>query len=259
MDPLLDQEGCQRFLQQVFDLWVNPEIERRRQAGTLPPSFQLESAQVIMNVGEPTLVRLNIEVRAVMRVVPAVPVKESDKGNPIYWDQISSIEEIQLLDLDPNAGHVTMLKAPKGWAISFDFRYNAQRVQELLQTAEEFLDSAEHAGTQNHPRVFMENLFAAAELTAKARLMMEPDEQLLKAKSHKLIGQKINLEGHLGNVDRDFVRLLNQLTRERGTARYVEGKVDLETNQMASMAGVVRSCLGTVKSSAPVRYSSKNE
>jgi hypothetical protein len=34
-----DQEMQGRFVKQVFDLWVNPEIERRRQLETLPTPF----------------------------------------------------------------------------------------------------------------------------------------------------------------------------------------------------------------------------
>ncbi len=60
----------------------------------------------------------------------------------------------------------------------------------------------------------MDNLFAATELTAKARLLMEPDDRLLGARSDGFIASKANLHSHLGNVDRDFVALLNELAAE---------------------------------------------
>ena len=56
----------QRTLHETFRLWIDPEIERRKAEGALPRGFQLQAAQVILNVGEPTTVRLNEEVRAVM-------------------------------------------------------------------------------------------------------------------------------------------------------------------------------------------------
>jgi len=51
-----DHEMHGGFVKQVFDLWVNPEVERRRQVGVLPTTFQLPAAQVVMNLGQPHVV-----------------------------------------------------------------------------------------------------------------------------------------------------------------------------------------------------------
>ncbi|AKU95762.1 hypothetical protein AKJ09_02426 [Labilithrix luteola] len=249
-------EWGQTFLQQVFDLWVTPEIERRKNAGTLPGDFDLRGAQVIMNVGEPNIVRLNDEVRAVMITKLKGGSVGLQNGDPVYWDQIEGIDEIHLTDQDPNAGHVTILRVGSGWAINFDFRYNASRVRELLDAANEFFEAAESARFKNHQRAFMENLFAATELTAHARLMFEPDERILGSKKHSFIAAKINHHGHMGNVDRAFVALLNDLIRQRGTARYVAGRVDLDPSRMEEMASVVKCNLESLKSGAPKRYPS---
>lgn len=241
----------ERFLSQVFEFWVNPEIERRRTAGTLPNGFELRGAQVIMNVGEPTIVRLNDEIRAFLLTKINKPV---EKGQVAYWDDITSIEDIQLTDVDPNAGHVTVFRVGQGWAVLFDFRYNAERIRAVLEAADEFFSAAEAARSKRHRRAFMENLFAATELTAKGRLLMEPDERLLTSKKHGFIGSKMNRHAHLGNVDQEFVDLLNELTRERGTARYVEGAVALDDAAMARMASVVGLNLEQLKASAPKRF-----
>jgi hypothetical protein len=246
----LPVEGQQRLLRQIFEFWVNPEIERRRNAGALPPGFALLSAQVILNIGEPTLVRLNEEVRAGMQVIPNTDVV---KGSAVYWDQIKEIKDFQLTDDDPNAGHFTIFWNGKGWLIVFDCRYNAARVGELLKAADEFLAAATYAREHAHGRAFLENLFAAAELTAKARLVQSHDEAVLD--SHKAIHSKINLYGRLGNVDREFVAILNQLGARRGKARYVEGAVGLGDGQMEAMLATVRAVLQTSKDRAPRRFS----
>ena len=36
-------------MKQVLELWINPEIERRREAGRLPDNFVVTGAQIIMN------------------------------------------------------------------------------------------------------------------------------------------------------------------------------------------------------------------
>lgn len=50
-------------------------------------------------------------------------------------------------------------------------------------------------------RNFMEGLFA----TAERKLPIGPDDAIGQTKSHSHIRSRINLESHLGNIDRDFV------------------------------------------------------
>lgn len=254
-ESVLPPEGQQRLLRQIFDFWVNPEVERRRTAGTLSSGFTLLGAQVIMNIGEPIVIRLNDEVRAAFQVIANTDVA---KGEQFHWDQVKQITDFRLTDEDPNAGHFTICWTGKGWLIFFDCRYNAAKAGELLKAADEFIVAAGHAREQGHARAFLENLFAAAELTAKARLILLPDEKILKAKTHGAIASRINLESRFGNVDRNFVDVLNDLGRRRGQGRYVEGAVALGDGQMESMLATVLAMLETSKANAPRRFSSSD-
>jgi hypothetical protein len=61
---VVDEEFSQNLMQQVHELWINPEIERRREAGRLPDDFALTSVQVIMNLdADAPEVRFNEEVK----------------------------------------------------------------------------------------------------------------------------------------------------------------------------------------------------
>jgi len=61
-----DEEFGQDLMQQVLEIWINPEIERRREAGRLPDDFALTRAQVIMNLdANAHEVRFNKEIKAV--------------------------------------------------------------------------------------------------------------------------------------------------------------------------------------------------
>ena len=137
--------------------------------------------------------------------------------------------------------------------MTFDFRYNAARVEEQVKAAEEFFDSAENARAKGHVRAFMENLFAAAELTAKARLMFLPDEKVLKAKSHGFVATRTNQDGKLGNIDQAFVDLLNRLIQSRGPARYLQGPIEVTPGDMKDMADTLRANLYIVARSVPKR------
>ena len=46
----MDEEFIQNLMQQVHELWISPEVERRREAGRLPDDFVIRAAQVTMNL-----------------------------------------------------------------------------------------------------------------------------------------------------------------------------------------------------------------
>jgi hypothetical protein len=121
-----------------------------------------------MNLDQARVVRLNEEVKAVMLVkVHDTAKPDMGPGKPVYWDQIEDISDIQITEHDPNAGHVTLVGAPDGrWLVVFDFRYNTERVREVVLAADEFLNAPSFAAKQGYPRAFAENLFAAADRSA---------------------------------------------------------------------------------------------
>lgn len=67
---------------------------------------------------------------------------------------------------------------------------------------------------------FVESLFAAVELLAKATLMIHPDERVLASTKHEFVRTEINRYRKRGNIPEPFVRVLNELTELRGRARY---------------------------------------
>ena len=65
-DPLPVAPFGDEAVQQVFDLWLTPEVERRRAAGRLPQPIR--KAQIIFEVDGRPVVRFNDEVRVIMTV-----------------------------------------------------------------------------------------------------------------------------------------------------------------------------------------------
>ena len=253
----LQQEANRRTVDDVFRLWINPEVERRREAGLLTTPYPLEKAQIVLHLDRPAEVRLNGEVKAVMLVKVHDRAKSDvGPGKPVHWDQIEGVADVRLTGQDPNAAHITLLSVPgKGFGLFFDFRYNGARVSEHLEAAEEFFASAVAASALGHRRSFAENLFAATELTAKAMLLLSPSSpDLLKSKKHSAVASKLNQLGRYSqNVDRAFVDLHNELERARPKARYVAGSLEWTADEMASHAKIVRSTMDRVRASAPKR------
>jgi len=239
------------FMRQAFDLWINPEIERRRKAGRLARNFGLHAAQVIMNVdADAPDVRLNEEVRAVLKVRAN---RRIEKGEALTAADFNDIEGIELTDVDPNAGHLTLLLHKGFWHLEFDFRYNAARISEHVKAAEEFLGGASHALGQRDLRVFVDNLFSAVELAAKGLLLMQPDKSVLVARRHQAISAKYNLWSKLGNTERRFADLLNRLPDLRSSARYVRGDLGLTTDEATVMLAVAEDMLAALINSVPKR------
>jgi hypothetical protein len=206
---------------------------------------------VIFDLGAGTpLVRLNEEVKAILRGRATRPIK---KGELIGEDDITP-ETLILTSEDPNAGHITVLSYKEKWLISFDFRRNAARIEETVAAAREFIDGAAEALQGGRLRPFSELLFAAAELTAKGELIMLPDRKLLESGSHGYLSRRFNLWGKLGNTNPAYVSLLNRLQDLRPAARYLEGDFSLSVSTAEEMLATAREALTRLEAIAPKRY-----
>jgi hypothetical protein len=249
--PSIPIDMAQRMVQEAFNLWINPEIERRRSANTISSSFHLRAAQVIFNIGagRPEI-RLNEEVKAVMKIKVNKPMK---KGDVVKIGDIDEVGEFHLTEEDDNAGHLTILVIGNKFHLSFDARYNAGRVKEVLKVAQEFIEAATFASDNNHTHAFVDNLFSATELIAKGQLLLLPDKAMLTTKSHHYIASRYNFWGRLGNTDSRYVELFNKLTQLRTSARYVRSKINLSVEKRSDMLKIAKEMLLALNAGIPRR------
>lgn len=213
----LDDESKNRIFQQAMDLWILPEIEKRKNAGRLEEGFTLRRAQVIFSHDRRfPKVRLNQQIKANART----RVKRNVvAGEPIYEEEVDNIEDIHLTDQDPNCAHFTLLLFKGKWYVSFDFRYNRKRVLERLDAAKEFLESTRENYKNDRLRPFFENSFAVAEILTEALLIQVLEQSTLK--DHKKRSKRLKMWVDLGNAKKEFSELLNSLWRLRDSARYM--------------------------------------
>jgi uncharacterized protein (UPF0332 family) len=252
----LDPKLGDSLMKQALDLWIRPEIERRRQNDQLPSHFTLRAAQIVMNVdaGAPQ-VRFNEEVNAVLKVRLSRPLEKAmEAGEMIALDDSMEVEDIELTDADPNAGHVTLLAKGGHWHIKFDFRYNAERCLEALAIGCEFLDAAASSLKKKNLSAFVDNLFSATELMAKAELLLIPDKRFLERGSHGIVSTKYNSWGKLGNTEEQYVKLLNRLASLRKPARYgPRNRLNLKPDEPATMLKTAKEMMKRVSSYVPRR------
>jgi uncharacterized protein (UPF0332 family) len=230
-------EAAQRLLDQVFSVWIEPEIQVRRAAGLLTDGWQLMAAQIVFNIGGSNEVRLNAQVQAqlTVRSTRAIP-----KGEPIRSGDFSAIEGIQLLCQDENAGHVSIFRHEDKWYVFFDFRYNGRRVRDTLTGADEFLASAASNLEAGRLGPAMDDLHIATERIAKGYLLLLPDERFLNPKNHGLVLTSFGQFSKLGNISASYSELLKGLQNNSAAARYSTGPLKYGPKQLCEMLETAR-------------------
>lgn len=227
------------LFRQVVEMYVRPELAKRNETG-----LEVRAAQVVMAVGQAVKVRLNEEVRAVVR-------RSIRKREEVGSNDIGDLESIELMSHDPNSAHITVLLLETGWSIAFDFRYNRAEVARHLAVAAEFLEGAAAACERAHLHAFTDSLFSAAELTAKAELLMLPDPQLLGDTNHRFVASQFNRRWRGQETVQEQVRLLNQLGASRYPARYLRRKFTLTSEEGRRRLAVAREFHARVSAQEP--------
>ena len=215
----MDEEIRQRVFQQMLDIWIIPEIEKRKKQGQVSDKFVLSQAQIIFSLDKGfNKIRINEEVKA---IVEGKATRDIKKGEVVYENDLEDINNVKLTDEDSNCAHITLLFFKGRWIISFDFRYNKEIIKEHIKASKEFYQSAIENLNNGRLRPFYEDSFGAAELSAKSILLAVPDEKILYGRNHldKII--KLRNWAELGNVKMDFSTTLSKLKFLRDSARYL--------------------------------------
>ena len=222
----LGPEGYQRAFQQFTSLFIEPEIKRRQSEGSVPTPFPLWAAQVLLfGDGRPARVRLNHQVPLEARVKLAQG-KVPQLDEPLSLTDIDDIQSIKpiLTDDIADCGHFTALLFKSRWLITFDFRYNKRLAARHLEVAEQFLTTAKRELYRRRTPLavapFVDNLFSAAELAARAQLLGTPDPKFTRKGSHRAIQTRFNRWASLGNTQPEHRDVLNKLSGLRDRARY---------------------------------------
>lgn len=215
----MDSEFIQTVVKNISDLWITPEIERRKSSGKIQDDFILNAAQIVFSMEKAVEIRLNSEVKAIAMCKVNKPVV---KGDPVYEGDVEEIEGITLTDDDKNCAHITLVKIGERWISSFDFRYNKEMAAEHVKAAQEFYDSAECNLNAGRLRPFFEDSFATAELAAKSILLLLPSEEILHGKNHPSRQKIFKNWTELGNAPIEYSGVLGELARMRPSARYLE-------------------------------------
>jgi len=156
---MTSNEMGNRMFKQLMEIWIEPEIKQRKEAGTLPIPFTLNSAQIIFYIDErPTEVRINSDVRCKLYNIKYKPGIQKNSGDAVYENEIEEIGGMTLLDSeDLNCGHITLIKLNNEYVIYFDLRYNKVRSRALIDKAKQFFEMAKISKENRYWSSFIED------------------------------------------------------------------------------------------------------
>lgn len=258
MSELDEAEFTKKVVGDAFKLWFAPELERRITVGELPTGVKIWAAQIIMDLEQPHIINFNDQIEGVLaaRKEPDVSIAA---GQVVTMQEITAIDDLTLTNQHANAAHLTVIWHKGNGYLLFDFRYNADRINDLVQIADEFIDSANDALANDLLHPLAENLFAAVELMAKALLMAHPDPRFLGRHSHGLVESELHKYARFGNVPQPYVDLYKRLMEVRPAARFGRSTLVIDGHEAATMLKTARGMRSHVEEVSPTRYQVTDE
>ena len=91
---MLDEEGAKNLFEQLNTMWIEPELLRRRQNGTLPDDFQIFRFLIRLPKDHPPIVEFNDEIGWIAKVKAAPRALNGIIGKPVFLHDIQEIETV---------------------------------------------------------------------------------------------------------------------------------------------------------------------
>lgn len=217
------KEFSENFLKNVFEMWVNPEVVKRKSQEIIDNNFELKAAQIIFPIGSENIVRLNNEVKIILDV--AYKPEYKNEGTEIklsdLLEKVQHIRGMRLTENDIDFGHITVLRVGDVWISSFSFIYDISKSKAFYEKGKKFLKSAKSDIESGNYDPAIESLSVAAENLALARLYLLPDKEIRSSKTHGTIQSKVNRYAKSTDIiNSSYKNAFNTLLKKRDEARY---------------------------------------
>ena len=237
----LPPEFGENVINQMFDLWVLPELRRR---GLPEDRTSVVKAAVLLRKDQQPEVRLNEDF---VMATKARMTRDIEAGEPITTADIADIEWLVPEEVGPDAAWLAYLTLPDGRAfLHFNFLYERGQARDVITSAAQFLKSADRAAADGHEGPAIENALAAAELSVMALMRVHvatgDGRDKHGARRRWLVGWSEH-----GNAPDDHVRTLLRLSQLRPFARYGATGPKPKDGEVAKLVEVARDMVATAE------------
>lgn len=218
------------LLEQVFDLWVEPELLRR---GVIMGRDGVTKALVVMAPGSRVKTLINEEAELVARVRATRPI---EAGEPVSTGDFDEVEGVRPFEVDPDAGWICFARLGPQVIIAFDVRRNRARARRLVERAREFAHAGRLAHSDGLVGPSLEAAYAAAELSVVGQMLLLDDDPPRDHPKRKrwFVGWT-----ELGNAPEAHSRALTALAKYRRAARYAETAINMNDGELGEVLRVV--------------------
>lgn len=232
MSEAVDSEpdSSAALLEQTFDLWVEPELQRR---GVDMGRDGVRKALVIMAPGRRVEILINDEAELVAHVRATRPI---EAGEPITSRDFDKVEGISPFEVDPDAGWICFARVGQQVIIAFDFRRNRARAGRLVERAQEFARTARLAHANGLLGPSIEAAYGAAELAVVGQMLLIDDDP---PRDHPKRKRWFAGWTELGNAPQAHSRALTALAKRRRAARYAETAINMNAEKLREVLDVV--------------------
>jgi len=117
---MLDEAGVQTLFREIHELWVEPELMKRRAVKTLTREFRIRQCLIKLPPHAPPIVEFNEEITWLVTAKKPLGL-EFEKGQPVHISDIESIESVAPPEVDgKRVAFFFVHWTGTGWRIVFD-------------------------------------------------------------------------------------------------------------------------------------------
>lgn len=121
---MLDERGVMNLFSQIQEIWIKPEISRRRKTGNLPKDFRIFRCLIKLPKDRSPMVEFNDEIGWVASVKKA-PGTSFEKGQKVFLHEIQEIATVSPPEVDEQrVAFIYLFWTGLGYQIVFDFTPN---------------------------------------------------------------------------------------------------------------------------------------
>jgi len=213
----LTQKDLGVTFNQAMNLWINPEIIRRKQKGWIKKDFVLKQALIFLTPGKRPKIRFNEQAYLKGEIETN---RKINPGELVYDKDVKKINKITPERLPPNNGWFAIIFLGKHFIIAFNFGYNDRKIKEHIDAAREFYNSAMKNLESKRLRPFFEECWAVAELLSVCNFLRTG----FQYDKHRVNIKNMKNWADLGNIKNEFSETLENLSELRKSARYMNSK-----------------------------------